>query len=272
MLNNSNRNEIEKWLKSEMDFDHGFLLLSKYTKNRILLKKRNIPLAKIEFELRKMIRTNQSEVIKLQSKVTPFNRVEQKPLSNPLISTVPKNTTKKKDPKNFDAVIVSAKFQVQELIKRIDVIHKDLYDLGTSNDIETVRKRKEILEKRIPLIEKYNKLYELKEEYFKTGVLDPELKKLVKSKIEDEITITQTKVIVPVSELSKQTDVELLKRKQQLSSSITKTKNLLKYSSIKKLEFENPLIGDDKKNADKKLKDLKNEQNMIINEISRRNG
>jgi len=114
-------------------------------------------------------------------------------------------------------------------------------------------------------------LYELKEEYFKTGVVDPELKKLVKSKIEDEITITQTKVILPVSELSKQTDVELLKRKQQLSSSITKTKNLLKYSSIKKLEFENPLFGDDKKNAEKKLKDLKNEQNMIINEIKKRN-
>ena len=69
----------------------------------------------------------------------------------------------------------------------------------------------------------------------------------------------------------KLSDVELLKRKQQLSSSITKTKNLLKYQSIKKLEVENPLTGDDKKNAEKKLKDLIKEQNMIINEINRRN-
>lgn len=150
-------------------------------------------------------------------------------------------------------------------------MHNDLYCLGTSNDNDTVRKRKEILEKRIPLIEKYNKLYELKEEYFKTGVVDLELKKLVNSKIEDEITITHAKVTVPETEYSSLTDVELLKRKQQLSSSITKTKNLLKYQSIKKLEFENPLIGDDKKNAEKKLKDLKNEQNMIINEIKKRN-
>lgn len=100
--------------------------------------------------------------------------------------------------------------------------------------------------------------------------MDPELKKLVASKIESEVTIT-TPVIQSDKEILKLTDVDLIKRKQQLSSSITKTKNLIRYSSIKKLDNENPLTGDDKKNAEKKLKDLKNEQNLIINEINRRN-
>lgn len=165
---------------------------------------------------------------------------------------------------------MAAKFQIQELIKKIDMMHKELYDLGTSNDKETIEKRRVILEKRIPIIEKYDKLYQLKEEFFKTGVVDPELKKLIASKIENETTITTPK-ITPEKGMLKLTDVELLKRKQQLSSSITKTKNLLKYQSIKKLEVENPLTGDDKKNADRKLKDLIKEQNMIINEIKRRN-
>ena len=165
---------------------------------------------------------------------------------------------------------MATKFQIQELIKKIDMMHKELYDLGTSNDKETIEKRRVILEKRIPIIEKFDKLYQLKEEFFKTGIVDPELKKLISSKIENEITITTPK-ITPEKEMLKLSDVELLKRKQQLSSSITKTKNLLKYQSIKKLEVENPLTGDDKKNAEKKLKDLIKEQNMIINEINRRN-
>lgn len=148
-------------------------------------------------------------------------------------------------------------------------MHKELYDLGTSNDPETVDKRKIILEKRIPIIQKYDKLYQLKEEFFKTGVVDPELKKLIASKIENEVTITQP-VINLDKEILKLSDVELIKRKQQLSSSITKTKNLIRYSSIKKLENENPLTGDDKKNAEKKLKDLIKEQTAVINEIMRR--
>ena len=150
------------------------------------------------------------------------------------------------------------------------MMHKELYDLGTSNDKETIEKRRVILEKRIPIIEKYDKLYQLKEEFFKTGIVAPELKKLIASKIENEKTITTPK-ITPEKEMLKLTDVELLKRKQQLSSSITKTKNLLRFQSIKKLDVENPLTGDDKKNAERKLKDLIKEQNMIINEIKRRN-
>lgn len=149
-------------------------------------------------------------------------------------------------------------------------MHYDLYHLGTSNDIDIVQKRKKILDQRIPIIEKYDKLYQLKEEFFKTGVVDPELKKLIASKIENEITIVTPKITID-KEIIKLKDVELLKRKQQLSSSITKTKNLLRFQSIKKLDVENPLTGDDKKNAERKLKDLIKKQNMIINEIKRRN-
>lgn len=55
MLNSSEREEIKAWLNSKRDYDQGLLLLSKHTKNRILLKKRNIPIEKIVFELNKYV-------------------------------------------------------------------------------------------------------------------------------------------------------------------------------------------------------------------------
>lgn len=267
MLNNSEREEIKAWLNSKRDYDQGFLLLSKHTKNRILLKKRNIPIEKIVFELNKYVGND----IIIQPVVKQVIIVEKPKIETQKIKTQNQLEVKKKNntPIREESIVV-AKYQIQELIKKIDMMHKELYDLGTSNDKETIEKRRVILEKRIPIIEKYDKLYQLKEEFFKTGIVDPELKKLIASKIENEITITTPK-ITPEKEMLKLTDVDLLKRKQQLSSSITKTKNLLKYQSIKKLEVENPLTGDDKKNAEKKLKDLIKEQNMIINEINRRN-
>lgn len=263
MLNNSEREEIKAWLNSKRDYDQGLLLLSKHTKNRILLKKRNIPIEKIVFELNKYVGND----IIIKPVVKQVVSVPQ-----PKTRTIQKQTQieiKKKNTPIREESIVVAKYQIQELIKKIDMMHKELYDLGTSNDKETIEKRKKILEERAPIIEKYDKLYQLKEEFFKTGVVDPELKKLIASKIENEKTITTPK-LTPEKEMLKLSDVDLLKRKQQLSSSITKTKNLLKYQSIKKLEVENPLTGDDKKNAEKKLKDLIKEQNMIINEIMRR--
>lgn len=265
MLNNSEREEIKIWLESKRDYDHGLLLLSKHTKNRILLKKRNIPIEKIVFELNKY--AGNDVIVKPVVKQVVIDQHPHKVIQQP--KQIQQIDPKKKNTQIREESIVVAKFQIQELIKKIDMMHKELYDLGTSNDKETIEKRKKILEERVPIIEKYDKLYQLKEEFFKTGVVDPELKKLIASKIENEKTITTPKP-TPEKEMLKLSDVELLKRKQQLSSSITKTKNLLKYQSIKKLEVENPLTGDDKKNAEKKLKDLIKEQNMIINEIMRR--
>lgn len=267
MLNNSEREEIKAWLNSKRDYDQGLLLLSKHTKNRILLKKRNIPLEKIVFELNKYVGND----IIIKPVVKQVFIVEKPKIETQKIKPQNQLEVKKKNTLIREESIVVAKYQIQELIKKIDMMHKELYDLGTSNDKETNEKRRVILEKRIPIIEKYDKLYQLKEEFFKTGIVAPELKKLIASKIENEKTITTPK-ITSEKEMLKLTDVELLKRKQQLSSSITKTKNVIKYQSIKKLEVENPLTGDDKKNAEKKLKDLIKEQNMIINEIKRRNG
>lgn len=247
MLNDRDRKEINDWLKSKRDYNQGLLILRKHTKNRILLKKNNIPIDKIVFELNKFVGNGLFAPQKIQT-----------------------NTPKKIKIKTVrDNLIPIVKHRIQELIKSIDMMHKQLYDLGTSNDELIVNKRKEILDKRIPLIEMYDRLYQIKEAFFTTGIWDTEVDKLIKTKIENEPSITKAKE-VPDVVISKMTDLELFKRKNQLSSSITKTRNFIKYKSIKKLEVENPLTGEEKKKAETKLKGLREEQKKILSEIKRR--
>jgi len=64
---------------------------------------------------------------------------------------------------------------------QIDIMHRQLYDLGESNEPAIVKKRYKILEKRKPIIKKADEIYQLKEAYFKTNVIDDKLKKLLKT-------------------------------------------------------------------------------------------
>ena len=71
--------------------------------------------------------------------------------------------------------IAQAKEYLKDLHIEIDKMHKQLHDLGDSNTPAIIKKRAKILKKRIPIIKLADELYQLKEQYFKTNIIDDRL-------------------------------------------------------------------------------------------------
>jgi chromosome segregation ATPase len=82
-------------------------------------------------------------------------------------------TIKKKT--ESDDPIAQAKEYLKSLYIEIDKMHKQLHDLGDSNTPAIIKKRAKILKKRIPIIKLAAELYQLKEQYFKTNIIDDRL-------------------------------------------------------------------------------------------------
>ena len=189
--------------------------------------------------------------------------------STPLI---PRQRGRLDVPQEFIDTIKTAKEQIKDLYSKIGIMHRELYELGTSNSKEVVAQRVKILNERKPLIVRCEQLYEMKEEYFRTGVLPEELKQLIRSDIDNEPVIA--KPMVPVAATLKVAatgDLQLARRRQQLRSSITKTENLLNYQAISKLSEPHPMPeGPKRDKTEQRLLELKAEYISIVTEISKR--
>ena len=256
-------NEIDQWLSGNRDYATGVNLFAQYSRNRILI--RTFQRGTAKYHQKKL----EYELGKLRANDRPSQPVSPKSLTENRPSIIGRADRKTEIP----PVISAIKKEISTLYSQIDMMHAELYECGTSNDEKTTAKRKRLLDKRKPLCERADMLYQIKEEYFRTtGAIQKELldniTELMTAGVEQQPTIADS---ADKSKIAGMSDLELLKRRQTLRSSISKTQNMLQYQSIKKNDQPTPLpAGPKREQYQAKLASLKSEYNSIVKEIKRR--
>ena len=134
---------------------------------------------------------------------------------------------------NIPEVAAIAKRIVHETWLEMSRITDELFNLGTENDDATVSRRKALLDERIPLIERYNQVYEAKESFFAGEMTEEQLFNIVMGKPEKEPE--------PPADYSKLSDLELSKKLHAAQTAVTRYGNQLLYQSNKKEAKENPM-------------------------------
>lgn len=246
--------DIKTWLTGDRDFKKGVALYEKHAKNSFLLNRFKKDGGKncawqLAFEL---------------SKIAGVKMTTQK-------AQQPKTEANNKNGEDVPRTILLAKKEIAALYAKIDEMHTQLYEIGTSNNKRDVAKRQKILEYRLPLCVKVDELYQLKEDYFKAkGQAQANILKkieyiLEEAKEEKKRKKEQVKWVTTLS------DVDLLKRRQYLRSVVTKTQNMLNYQSITKLEELAPMPeGPKREKTENNLKRYKKELAEIEEEIKKR--
>lgn len=258
-------NEIKTWIDDpNRDYAAGVALLAKHSKNKSLVNHfaKGTPrfwMSKLVYELRKA--AAKASVEKPAIKVA-----------------VKRDTTpgKKADPvpQWMREVIDSAKREISSLYSEIDMMHSALYDLGTSNEPEVVKARAKILEKRKPLIERADLMYQLKEDYFSAeggnrAAIAERLKALIGDSMAQKRAVEKAEDTA--SSAAALSDIDLIKRRSVLRTAITKTKNMLDFQSVRTGSEPSPMPdGPKRKEYEAKLKGLRKELNAVISEIEKR--
>lgn len=246
--------EIKRWLEDpQRDYAEGVALYACYGKNRLFARSLAHGTArfwqpKLEYELRKLL-----AALKARGATPPKPRPTRKASGGNTVEPV---------------AILAAKKEIVSLYGIIGKMHRELYDIGTSNSSDAVKARKKILDRRIPIIERAERLYVLKEEWYagNAGAAD-EIAALLAAPLEKQPSIA----VPPRTEVSEMSDINLSKRKAQLRSSITKTKNILDFQSIRKGDTQSPMPDGPKRTEfEKKLKGLKKEYAEVSAELNRR--
>ena len=128
--------------------------------------------------------------------------------------------------------------------------------------------RRRILEYRLPLIRRYEKLYPIKERYFDTGKVPDELVRMIREKVVEEPAPVPMDARV---ELEKLTDMELVKKEHSIKVNINTTRNRLEYQANRKLDTPNPMPESPlRTKLEAKLSDLRNQYASITKIIESR--
>lgn len=270
--------EIKNWLMgTRRDYQEGVAIFSQYCTNKFLVNtfaRGNSTLqSKLEYEMKKLLGIPLTKLFtqtcsneQLINDCFPHKQLVVIP-TKPTMSVKQTIVSVKKEIQ-IPSIITAAKAEIRMLYSTIDKMHSELYELGTENDPDTIDKRRKILQKRKPLISKADKLYNLKEEYFRTDKIPDELTFLLQKETEKSILIEPHKPDVYLSNL---TDIDLLKRKQAIASSITKVQNKLSYQAVSKLSEARPMpAGPLRDKTEKKLKSLKTEYKKVLKLIEER--
>lgn len=260
--------DIINWLTGEKDYQKGVVILEKYSTNIIMNRnfRMGLPrmyIKKLEFELKVILGIPKEKIFtqKCSNEQLINQYLKSFPVKYPKVIPEKKIQTNKSI--EIPEIIRDAKELIVDLWKQISIIHQELYDLGESNSKEIVKKRKILLDKRKPIIEKYDLLYNLKEEYFITKRIPKNLPVILS---DNPVVIDEKK-----KDINSLSDIELIKDKNRLSSKITKQKNKIKYQSVTAQKEENPIPeGPLKKQAEEKLKRMKNLFNQICKTLDKR--
>lgn len=221
--------EIIRWLTGGKDYAQGVAIFGRHAKNRALVRHfqcttAKFAAAKLEYELRKLLKSMPTAA-------------PAKPAPKTVI-TAPAPKTAKPKPAETPAAIRLAKDELYDLFTAISTAHRKLYELGEGNSEDIVAQRRRILEDRLPLIRRYEKMYLLKERYFDTGEVPAELTRMTGEKLKEE---PEPAPKAAPSELESMTDIELVKKGHSLKVNINKTQNRLRYQALKKLDAPNPM-------------------------------
>lgn len=253
--------DILQWLTNGKDYKTGVAVLDRHIRNKALIRHFQFSTpkcaaAKLEYELRKLLKG----VAIAQAKPS------QAAPAKPFMTVSKRQVAKRQTP--IPNIIVQAKDELYELFTAISTAHRKLYELGEGNSEDIVAQRRRILDDRLPLIRRFEKLYPLKEKYFDTGEVPAELVRMVREKVEEQ------PAPVPVdgrAELEKLSDMELLKKQHSIKVNINKTRNRLEYQALKKLDTPNPMPDSPlRTKLETKLADLRNQYATITKIIESR--
>ncbi len=279
----NDNNCLQKWLDTpDRDYAEGVALFAQYSKNKALVRyfqtgTARFRMGKLVYEMGKLAKTAvTTEMAYKWANKQPF-----------AASQTPQTTcvTDNREGQIKAAIpdfILAAKKEVSYLYAFIDKLHRELYDLGTSNADDVVRKRKRILDDRKPAIERADRLYQLKEEWFaledgpgRKKIEGDIMELLSESKIGGggfAFVFDSQKQEIRQTELDAGTsDIQLAKCRASLRSSITKTQNMLQYQSIRKASSPTPMPSGPKRDEyEKKLATLKALLKSVCDEMERR--
>jgi len=258
--------DIKQWLIGSKDYKEGVAIFAKYCRNAVMIRdfQTGIPdrnIKKLEFEMKMLLKIPVKMIFSQkcsnqQLLNTFYNTIIKPVIEEPKAPVFSKEKAKVKN-ENIPPIITESKELLKDLYTRISILHNDLYNLGESNDNKVVSARKKILAERSPLVQKYEDLYNLKEEFFITQKIPSGLTEIMN---QNPIIISEEKKI----DFNKLTDIELIKTKNRLSCNITKQQNKIDYQSSTKKDSLNPLpTGPIRDKAAKKLKDMKTKYKKV---------
>ncbi len=249
--------DIKAWLQNqERDYLQGVTLLEKHHKNKMLVRhfrgsNSTFNAKKLEYELKKL------SGIPLTVLFTQAGSNSQQ------IEATPEKTIRQE--KEIPEAIKKAKGELYRLFTDISIAHRMLYELGESNSEDIVKQRKELLEKRLPLIQRYEQLYLLKEQYFATGTLPDALPLLLEEQAKSIPEAEESSGNSSSCGLHLLSGVELMKKKQATVVAINKIQNRLQYQSLTKAEQPNPMPpSPQREKLEAKLATLKEELTKIL--------
>ena len=253
--------DIIQWLTSGKDYAQGVAVLGRHTKNRALIRHflcttPKFAAAKLEYELRKFLKAKPFSIAKPKATTT----------AKQVITTPEPQTANRK--KTIPDTIAQAKNELYELFTAISTAHCKLYELGEGNSEDVTAQRRRILQNRLPLIRRYEKMYLLKERYFDTGEVPAELVQMIAEKV--------TEPPAPASkespnEFEKLSDIELMRKEHAIKVAINKTRNRLQYQALKKLDTPNPMPESPlRSKLEAKLADLRQQYSAVVKIIEAR--
>lgn len=288
-------NEIQSWINDpNRDYATGVALFAKYSKNRALVRyfrtgTARFRMDKLVYEIWKLVKTAPSVTRPVETQ--NFSSLQPRQSERPRVTGSPAtmgtplaSSGKSTAGTPLPPYILAAKKEVSTLYALIDKRHRELYDLGASNADDVVKKRKRILDGRKPAIVRSDRLYQLKEAWFKLEDgparerVASDIRELLAAPWKEQPTMVEASASPQMQSnqlrdaVGSMTDLELSKRRSALRSSITKAQNMLQYQSIRKAETPTPMPPGPKRDEyERKLAALKTELTAVCDELDKRN-
>lgn len=173
------------------------------------------------------------------------------------------------DFKNMPEVMQTLIRNYSDAYKQRARLARQRYELGESNDEQSVEKRKTLGESIDRLTNYMDILIAMREKYEKDGVL-PDMDTLNNAPSAAEVKEKDEKPEESVDYKSMSTD-KLKTRRKSLTNQITRKENMLLYQSESKQEEENPLPDSPKRvKLEKQIENLKAEKSKVEYELAER--
>jgi hypothetical protein len=211
---------IQKWLKKDPDYISGLGLLIQVCKNKTLLRnlsRRETPinLKKIAWELKKSIGA------------TKLYSPNKNKLQKVSVGSFSAGKKLKEKTTTYPEIIETIISRNGKLNNNRDILHRELKTIPETNTEDNKTKRKEILEKIKTISNQLDHLYKLKDRFFKEEIIPTE----------DELKFPQVEMIkkkeeMKVNPIDQMSEADLLKKRTNLRSNLTKKKNKLLYQTI----------------------------------------
>lgn len=231
---------IKQWVEDpKRSYSVGVALLDKHCTNRCLVRYfqntvERFGMKKLTYELKKLaLKVNEPEPIEPPQTPTV---VETPPTdeggTTQMVDTPPSDSEKPPIPE----VAAIAKGIVHDTWVEISRITEELYNVGTGNDETSMARRRALLEERLPLIDRYNQVYEAKEAFFAGEVTEEQLLVIIENKSNGEKQEEKEPV-----DYTKMSDLELTKKIHSVKQAINRASNQLLYQQDTKGEAPNPM-------------------------------